>query len=145
MNCASAYTVRAFSPVDIGPALAFWTGIEGLGLTESDNEASIHSFLNRNPGFSGVATSLNEEIVGTVLCGHNGRAGFLYHLAVHPQHRRQGLGGYLVEHCIARLAEAAIPRCNIFVYTANNTGNQFWLRRGWHDPTTWKVFQKLVT
>ena len=143
MALASSIAIRPFVDSDITDALSVWSAIEGLGLSESDDEESISFFLKRNPGFSAVATS-EGELVGTVLCGHNGRAGFLYHLAVAPSFRRCGIATRLIEFCFAKLGEARIPRCNVFVYTANESGNQFWLRRGWNDPTTWKVLQKFV-
>jgi ribosomal protein S18 acetylase RimI-like enzyme len=144
MGGASSMTIRAFASNDIKPAMELWSGIAGLGLTDSDNEESVAAFLQRNPGFSAVASTSDAQVVGAVLCGHNGRAGFLYHLAVAPSHRRCGIGTLLVEFCFDRLAEAHIPRSNVFVYTANESGNEFWLRRGWNDPSTWKVLQKHV-
>jgi putative acetyltransferase len=140
----AALVIRPFVEGDIEPALRLWSGVEGLGLTESDNKEAIELFLRRNPGFSAVATLASGEIVGTVLCGHNGRAGFLYHLVVVESHRRRSIGTQLVEFCFAKLADAKIPRCNIFVYTANGLSNQFWAKTGWNDPSTWKVLQKHV-
>ena len=144
MSAASSVAIRAFVASDIKLALNLWSGIEGLGLTESDDEESVASFLQRNSGFSAIASTRDAEVIGAVLCGHNGRAGFLYHLAVAHCHRHCGIGTRLVEFCFDRLAEARIPRCNIFVYTANESGNEFWLKRGWNDPSTWKVLQKRV-
>src|SRR6267154_2801240 len=134
MHSASSIAIRPFATSDIEPALNLWSGIEGLGLTESDSEEEIESFLKRNPGFSAIAITTASEVIGAVLCGQNGRAGFLYHLAVAASHRRRGIGTRLVDFCFSRLAEARIPRCNIFVYTENAFGNQFWLRSGWNDP-----------
>src|SRR5579862_3267586 len=142
MQSPSPISVRPFVESDIEPALDLWIGMEGVGLAESDNKEAIESFLKRNPDFSEVATLTSGEIVGTVLCGHNGRQGFLYHLMVVPTYRRRSIGTQMVEFCLVKLAEAKIPRCNIFVYTANDSGNQFWLRSGWDDPSTWKVLQK---
>lgn len=144
MQSASPITICPFAAGDIARAIKLWSGIEGLGLTESDTDVAIDLFLKRNLGFSAIATTAENDVIGAVLCGHNGRAGFLYHLAVAESHRGRGIGTRLVDYCFARLAEAAIPRCNIFVYTANHSGNQFWLRSGWNDPTTWKVLQKHV-
>jgi len=128
---------------DYESAVVLWRSIEGMGLNESDTEEAIAQFLERNPGFSAVATA-GAVLIGTVLCGHNGRAGFLYHFAVAPHWRHQGIGKRLVGYSFRKLTEASIPRCNIFVYTDNVEGNQFWLRDGWVDPTTWKVLQKRV-
>ena len=143
MPNSSVVEIRAFVPQDYECAVGLWGSIEGMGLNESDTEQAINQFLERNPDFSAVAT-VDSVLIGTVLCGHNGRAGFLYHLAVAPQWRGQGVGKRLVGHSFRKLTEANIPRCNIFVYTSNDEGNQFWLRDGWIDPTTWKVLQKRV-
>lgn len=136
--------LRAFMIADYEAAHRLWTSIEGLGLNESDTPEAISAFLDRNPGFSAVALDASGAVVGTILCGHNGRAGSINHLAVTPAHRGQGLGKRLVEYAFARLAEANIPRCNIFVYNDNHGGNDFWLKTGWNDPTTWRVLQKHV-
>lgn len=128
---------------DYPAAVDLWSTIEGLGLNESATPQAIEAFLSRNPDFSAVAL-IEERIVGAVLCGHNGRAGSLHHLAVHASFRQQGIGQKLVDRCLDRLSAADIPRCNIFVYSDNDAGNRFWLRSGWNDPTTWKVLQKRV-
>jgi len=130
---------------DYTGAVDLWSSVEGISLNESDTREAIVAFLDRNPGFSAVATDGREEIVGAVLCGHNGRSGSLHHLAVAKELQRGGLGHRLVDFCLLRLAEANIPRCNIFVYTNNDVGNRFWLNYGWTDPATWKVLQKRVT
>jgi putative acetyltransferase len=136
--------LREFMAADYERAYAFWSSIEGLGLNESDSRERITAFLARNPGFSAVATDASGAMVGTVLCGHNGRSGSLYHLAVARELRSQGLGQRLVDYCFAKLAAADIPRCNIVVYTNNEIGYKFWMANGWTDPTTWKILQKQV-
>ena len=136
--------IRAFTIADYAAAHALWSSIEGMGLNESDTSEAIASFLNRNPSFSAVALDSAGTVVGTILCGHNGRAGSINHLAVAQACRRRGLGKRLVEYAFAKLADAGIPRCNIFVYNDNHGGNDFWLRNGWVDPSTWRVLQKHV-
>ncbi|WP_161489981.1 GNAT family N-acetyltransferase [Acidihalobacter prosperus] len=130
---------------DYEQAIQLWSGIEGIGLNESDTPEAIQAFLERNPGFSAVATAESGKVVGTILCGHNGRAGSIQHLAVVPEYRRQGIARQLLEYAYTHLASAKIPRCNIFVYNDNQHGNHFWLNNGWVDPTTWRVLQKRIT
>jgi len=144
MVSSAAVEIRPFVATDCGPALELWQSIDGLGLNESDTPEAVEAFLERNPGFSAVAAVPGGRVVGAVLCGHNGRAGALYHLAVASSYRGLGIGSRLVEYCLAKLAAARIPRCNIFVYTENDAGNGFWLRNGWSDPTSWKVLQRRV-
>ena len=129
---------------DYEKAIQFWKNIQGITLNESDTPEAINQFLNRNPGLSFVAKNSDGVIIGTVLCGHNGRAGQIYHLATAPDSRQKGLGKKLVEMCFTKLSEANIPRCNIFVYSENSVGTEFWLKTGWQDPLDWKVLQKLI-
>jgi putative acetyltransferase len=98
-------------------------------------------FLARNPGLSAVATTA-RELVGAILCGHDGRRGGIHHLAVAPAYRRRGVGSDLLEYCVSRLREADIPRCNLFLYDDNEVGRRFWERHGWQAVSTWKTWQK---
>lgn len=134
-------TIRAFTLADFDNAIALWKSIDGLYLNEADTREGVAAFLHRNPGISAVAED-NGVMIGAVLCGHNGRAGHLYHLAVAATHRSQGVGRALTAFCAARLLEAGIQRCNIFVYSNNDDGVKFWTRDGFVAPTTWEVMQK---
>jgi ribosomal protein S18 acetylase RimI-like enzyme len=135
--------IRAFILADYAAAVALWSGIEGIHLNESDTPEAVGALLERNPGFSAVALH-EEKIIGAVLCGHNGRAGQLYHLAVAVRYRSKGIAQALVAYCLKRLTEANISRCNIFIYSDNMQGTRFWLKNGWLDPADWKVMQKRV-
>lgn len=135
-------TIRAFTINDFDDALTLWKGIEGLYLNESDTRDGIAAFLQRNPGCSAVALDDSASMVGAVLCGHNGRAGHLYHLAVAATHRGQGIGRALTTFCTESLLKAGVQRCNIFVYSHNADGMKFWETNGWIAPTTWEVMQK---
>ncbi len=135
--------LRPFLASDIAAARALWERSEGIGLNESDSEEAIARFLLRNPGMSAVATSEGGELLGAVLCGHDGRRGYLHHLAVADSQRRRGLGRQLVGYCFERLAAEGIPRCNIFVYDDNRAGLDFWLHDGWREAS-WKTLQKRV-
>jgi putative acetyltransferase len=136
--------IRAFFMHDIPEALRLWSGVKGMGLSESDSPEGIRRFLDRNPGFSAVARDQDDKIVGALLCGHNGRWGSLYHLAVAHASRGQGIAQALVDFSVERLREEGIIKCNLFVYNDNEEGNRFWLRNGWEDPTNWKVMHKRV-
>jgi len=142
MSAAEQVVVRAFAPADLAGALALWSKTEGIGLNESDTREALERYLARNPGLSAVATTAAGALVGAVLCGHDGRRGSVHHLAVAPAFRRRGIGERLLEHCLARLRDERIPRCNIHVYHDNSEGNAFWRRRGWGKVTTWETLQK---
>jgi hypothetical protein len=79
--------MRDFALADYDTVLALWRSCEGIGLSDSDTREAIATYLARNPGLSLVATDADGVIVGAVLGGHDGRRGYLHHLAVAPAHR----------------------------------------------------------
>ena len=137
--------IRRFTEDDILGALELWSSVEGLGLSDADSPERITQFLDRNQGFSAVACAPDIRIVGAVLCGHNGRTGSMYHLAVANSSRGKGIAQALVAFCFQRLGEAGIARCYIFTYDDNERGNRFWLRNGWSAATGWGVLHKRVS
>jgi N-acetylglutamate synthase len=126
-------SLRAMTFEDYPAVLALWQATEGMGLSRADAPEAIRAYLERNPGLSLVAHDDLGELVGAVLCGHDGRRGMLHHLAVHPGWRKRGLGRALVRRCLAGLAAAGIDKCHLVVYAANQAGRAFWLRTGWYE------------
>jgi ribosomal protein S18 acetylase RimI-like enzyme len=136
-------TIQPMKLADYDDVLRLWQNTEGVGLNESDSRCAIASYLKRNPGMSFVARD-GKVLVGAVLCGHDGRRGCLYHLAIAPSHRRNGLGTKLVRRCLAELKKAGILKCNIFVYADNVEGKRFWRRNGWKNREDLRMAQKNV-
>lgn len=122
--------LRPLANEDLAPLLVFWANTPGVGLNESDTPECLQVFLKRNPLLSMVAMD-GEQIAGAVLCGHDGRRGYLHHLAIAPRYRRQGLARRMVESCLQSLREQGVLKCNIFLYADNLSGAEFWNRCGW--------------
>ena len=134
-------TLSPMAATDLEADLELWAGTEGVGLNESDAPDQLQCFLSRNPGLSVVARN-GYRIIGAVLCGHDGRRGYLHHLAVLPEYRGRGLGRELVESCLASLAALRILKCNIFLYADNEPGEHFWNHCGWKARADLKVLQR---
>jgi ribosomal protein S18 acetylase RimI-like enzyme len=136
----SSFVVKASEPVstrefriaDFGGALAVWKMVGGVEVAEGDSKEEVREYLVRNPGLSRVALN-GETIVGAVLCGHDGRRGLIYHLAVAPAHQGTGIGRRLVQECVSGLRSAGVTRAIILVDGENAVGRAFWLRNGWED------------
>jgi N-acetylglutamate synthase len=126
LRCA----IHPMSLDDFAQVLELWGNTEGVGLSDSDSPANLAAYLERNPGLSFVARD-SHGIIGAVLCGHDGRRGYLHHLAVAKPHRRRGVGKELVRTCLERLAAVGIPKCNIFLFSDNAEGQLFWEADGW--------------
>ena len=134
--------IRPMTADDYDEVAALWQSTEGIGLDEHvDTREGIAAYLARHPGLSFVALQ-EGRIVGAALCGHDGRRGYLHHLAVVPTCRRQGIGRALVEACLFALASAGIPKCNIFLLADNELGKAFWKHNGWNERDDLKVLQK---
>ncbi len=116
---------------DYQDVINLWQNTENLGLSNADQKSSIEVFLTRNPGLCFVVME-NKKIIGTVLAGHDGRRGAIYHLAVQKDKRNQRLGSQLVKHSLRGLKIAGIERCHIHVYAKNQSGLAFWQKEGWY-------------
>ena len=115
---------------DYSGALNLWQSLPGLGLSSADKQDSINHFLERNPNTCFIAKD-GDRIIGTVLGGSDGRRGYLYHLAVHKEYQRLGLGRQLSEKCLASLKSQGSQKCHIFVIRSNKAGLRFWEKLGW--------------
>ena len=115
---------------DYDAVIDLWRRTEGVGLSTSDARERIEAYLARNPGLSQVA-AVEGRIIGAVLCGHDGRRGLLYHLAVDADYRGRGLGRIIVEKALSLLKEQGIEKAYIMVFHQNKEGRVFWETVGW--------------
>lgn len=121
---------REMTIQDYDPVVALWQNSPGIALSEADSKENIAGFLQRNPGLAFVACD-GETLVGAVLCGNDGRRGYLYHLAVARAYQRLGIGQALTQKVLASLKAAGIEKCHIFVIADNKEGLRFWQNTGW--------------
>lgn len=110
--------------------VTLWRETPGVGLSAADEPERIAAYLERNPGMSFVALDGNR-VVGALLAGHDGRRGYLHHLAVDPAYRHQGIGRCLVEQAEAELIALGIDKAHLFIFETNSSGKIFWERLGW--------------
>ena len=122
--------IHEMSIEDYPEVYRLWEMSEEIGLSKADSQHNIRKFLERNPGMCYTAWS-EGKMVGTVLCGHDGRRGYIHHLMVHPDHRRKGLGHSLVSRCMFALTRIGIQKCHLFVFEDNQDGIKFWESLGW--------------
>lgn len=124
--------------------LELWQQCEGVGLSSADSRDGIRAYLERNPGMSFVATADRGKVLGAVLGGHDGRRGYIHHLSVHPDCRRQGLAGRLVGKCVQAIKDEGIQKCHIFIFNENTNGIQFWKKIGWSLRSDIRVVSKVI-
>ena len=123
--------IREMIIEDYDNVFALWKTIKGFGLRSvDDSKEGIERFLKWNPGLSVVAEE-EGKIVGAILCGSDGRRGCLYHVCVHRDFRRQGIGKSMVVWCMEKLKELQINKVSLIAFTQNDVGNAFWKEIGW--------------
>lgn len=122
--------------------MTLWKESEGIGLSGADSKESLRFYLERNPKLSLVAMDENGMLVGAILCGHDGRRGYIHHLAVRSDCRRQGIGRILVEEVLSRLRALGIQKCHLFIFNDNVSAIAFWKSLGWIPRTDISVISK---
>lgn len=116
---------------DYDKVKALWMTIHGFGIRSvDDSREGVVRFLKRNPTSSVVAEE-DGEIIGAILCGHDGRRGCLYHVCVAEGHRRRGIGKAMVVFCMNALKAEQINKVSLIAFTRNDIGNAFWNCIGW--------------
>lgn len=135
------FTIVPMTVDHVPNTIELWESAEGLILTHSDNPTDLARYFADNPGMSHVAVH-QDQILGAVLCGHDGRRGYLHHLVVAAENRHQGIGRALVDACLSKLAEAGIRQCNLFIVDDNEEGRRFWASDGWSEWSNIRLMSK---
>jgi N-acetylglutamate synthase len=127
--------IRKMTTNDYEMIYDLWMNTPGMGLnTIDDSKEGIEKFLNRNPNTNFVALH-NDKIIGVIMSGHDGRRGFIYHMAVAVEHRKQGIGKHLVQYCMDALKQEGINKAVLVVFSKNDLGNAFWEKQGFYNRT----------
>ena len=126
-------TIRTMKIEDYDGCYALWMGIQGFGIRSlDDSREGISKFVKRNPATSAVAEE-DGKIVGSILCGHDGRTGYFYHVCVASEYRKKGIGKAMARFCMDALREEGINKVSLIAFTKNTVGNSFWKELGWSD------------
>lgn len=132
MDKDGTVTVRVMTIDDYEQLAALWAGIRGFGIRSiDDSREGVTRFLLRNPSTSVVAETADGQIVGSILCGHDGRQACFYHVCVREDYRQHGIGSRLVEKAVEALRAEDINRIYLIAFKSNEVGNVFWQRIGW--------------
>jgi ribosomal protein S18 acetylase RimI-like enzyme len=122
-------TCRPYGPDDAEALVSLWTI---CGLTRPWNNP--HRDIDRKVRVDASGLLVLEEdsrLIGAVMVGYEGHRGWINYLAVHPDHRRRGLGRLLMAAAEQRLAELGCPKVNLQVRAANVGAVEFYRRIGY--------------
>ncbi len=122
--------IREMTIDDYDAIIELFSTTPGVTLRDADSRESTLHYLTRNPGLSFVATE-NDSVIGCVMCGHDGRRGYLQHLVVKSENRNAGIGESLFTACLDALEKLGIYKTHIFVFKTNRLSNFFWSKKDW--------------
>ena len=126
--------IRKMIFADYDSVYSLWLNTPGMGLNDiDDSKEGIKKYLLRNPDTCFVAEK-DDEIIGVILSGHDGRRGLIYHMAVKISERNQGVGNTLLEYAVESLKNEGISKVYIIIFKNNAVGNAFWEKRGFTIP-----------
>ena len=133
--------IRPMTMDDYDEVFALWEHIGGFALRSvDDSREGIERFLKRNPTTSIVAVA-QDTVVGSILCGHDGRQGSLYHVCVADNYRKHGIGRMMVSSCLSSLAKEGVSKATLVAFGSNKGGNAFWERIGWTPRTDLNCYE----
>ena len=125
--------IRPMETADYDQVYKLWTEIKGFGIRSiDDSREGVERFLARNPTTSVVAVQ-NGRIIGNILCGHDGRTGFFYHVCVAKEYRKHGIGYRMVRRAIEALQKEGVSKVSLIAFKQNQVGNAFWKGIGWTE------------
>ena len=116
---------------DYSQVRALWMTIRGFGIRSlDDSREGVERFIRRNPATSVVALD-QGRVVGAVLCGHDGRRGCFYHVCVHEDYRKKGIGKAMAVFAMKALQKEQINKVSLIAFKSNEVGHRFWRSVGW--------------
>lgn len=126
-------TIRTMTIEDFEQVHALWMTIKGFGIRSiDDSKEGVERFLKRNR-LPSVVAEIDNKIVGSILCGHDGRRGCLYHVCVDEKYRRHGIGKAMVVYAMQALKREKINKVSLIAFTVNDIGNAFWNTIEWTE------------
>lgn len=124
-------TIRPMVEEDYDQVYGLWKTIKGFGIRSmDDSREGVARFIRRNPSTSMVALA-GGQVVGAILCGHDGRRGCFYHVCVREGYRKQGIGKNMAVQAMKALQKEQINKVCLIAFKKNEVGNSFWKSVGW--------------
>ncbi|GHU22671.1 N-acetyltransferase [Spirochaetia bacterium] len=138
------YNIRIMEIKDYEEIYELWKNTPGVGLSgNDDSKESITIFLTKNPTTNFIA-EIDQKIIGTIMAGHDGRRGHIYHLVIKEGYRKKGIAKKLVEKTQDALKKEGIKKISLVVFKENKIGNNFWRKIGYKTREDLKYRDKRI-
>jgi ribosomal protein S18 acetylase RimI-like enzyme len=135
--------IRSYDPTDEEDVVALWREVFPDAPAYNDPHADIRSKLQVQPELFFVA--LDEGcLVGTAMAGFDGHRGWVYYVAVHPDHRRKGIGTALMKRVEQVLVEIGCPKLNLQIRATNAEVQAFYISLGYQVEDRISMAKRLI-
>ena len=123
--------IRKMTIEDYDKIYELWVNTPGMVLNaKDDSKDGIHKYLLRNSNTCFVAEK-DSAIVGVILCGHDGRRGYIHHMDVETASLKEGIESLLLQQAMEALKREGITKVALVVFKGNAVGNSFWENWGY--------------
>ena len=110
--------------------IELWQRVFGYESAHNAPEFVIEKKLAIGNGLFFVVES-GGKVVGSVMAGYDGHRGWIYSVAVLPEHRGCGLGSRLVRHAEEHLRALGCPKINLQIMDGNEAVAAFYGKLGY--------------
>ena len=129
---------------DYNEVYDLWQSIKKFAIRQiDDSKEGIKKFLNRNKTTCVVAIC-DKEIVGSILCGHDGREACFYHVCVREDMRNHGIATKMVNNILVKLKKLGINKVRLVAFKNNKLGNSFWKDIGFVQNRNLNIYEKVL-
>lgn len=121
--------IRTYKTSDKNSVISLWKKVFNPQKPHNDPKTAIDMKTKHNDGLFFIAKE-NNQVIGTIIAGFDGHRGWLYSLALHPQHRRKGIGSKLVKKAIGELKKLGCLKVNLQINSDNDEVVEFYKKNG---------------
>jgi GNAT superfamily N-acetyltransferase len=133
--------IRVLTDPEIGEAVALWEKC-GLNRPWSDPAADARRAL-AGPSSTIMATFAAGRLIGTAMCGWDGRHGWIYYLCVTDDFRRWGVGRKLMKHSEEWLSQFGAPQIQLMLRAESDVAASFCEAVGYEEDN-YRIFYRPV-
>ena len=124
-----ALAIASINDGDVANVVALW---QACGLTRPWNDPASDIALARKGSNATVLIGRDDgAIAATVLVGHDGHRGWVYYLAVSPDHRHKGYGRIMMDAAERWLRERGIEKLQLLMRPDNTSVKDFYHSLGY--------------
>lgn len=138
------YKIRTMTASDYDEVYKLWHSIKSFAIRQiDDSRDGIVKFLKRNKTTCVVAVC-DGKIIGSILCGHDGREACFYHVCVREDMRNHGVATHMVNYIIDKLNKLSINKIRLVAFKNNKLGNKFWKDIGFAQNKNINIYEKVL-